>query len=99
MTPDELGRFGRTLDRIDGKVDVLGERTAKMEQRLDDLVSPGDGASCRLHEDQIGKAEQALNKVTRQQDKQNLIAVVLSAVTAAILMAGKWLIGVNSGSN
>ena len=93
MVPDETSRLNRTLERIDRKVDDIGERLAKIEQRVDDLSMPGQGPACRVHHGELERLSDAVGKVSDQQARQNLIAVVLSAFTAAVLMAGKWLLG------
>lgn len=93
MTSDEIGRLARTLEKIGNKVDGLADGFARMEQKMEDRPTPGEGVSCKIHEGKIKSIEQVIEKVAAQQDKQNLIAMALSAATAAILMAGKWLIG------
>ena len=65
----------------------LGEINA----RLDALNEPG--AVCAVHTSQIESFSKRIESLEVQQGKQNLIAVSLGAIGAAIVLALKYLLG------
>lgn len=65
--------------------DVL-DRLARIEERQK-LPS----ASCAVHTEQISKLDGRIEKIEIQVGKQNVIAVTLGAIGAAIVLAIKFL--------
>jgi hypothetical protein len=68
----------------------LFERLGSIETKLEALQRPG--AICAVHTGKLERIEKDLELVQRQQGKQNLIAVTLGAIGAAIVLALKYLV-------
>jgi hypothetical protein len=69
----------------------LFERLGSIETKLEALAKPG--AVCAVHTDRLDRMEKDLDLVKQQQGKQNLIAVTLGAIGAALVLAIKYLAG------
>jgi len=67
----------------------LFERLGSIEAKIEGLGHPG--ANCVAHGDRLDRIEKDLDLVKTQQGKQNLIAVTLGAIGAAIVLAIKFL--------
>ncbi len=67
----------------------LFERLGSIETKLEALAKPG--AICALHTDRLDRIEKDMDLVKTQQGKQNLIAVTLGAIGAAIVLAIKFI--------
>jgi hypothetical protein len=67
----------------------LFERLGSIETKLEALAKPG--AVCAVHAGRIDRIEKDLDLVKTQQGKQNLIAVTLGAIGAAIVLAIKFI--------
>jgi hypothetical protein len=67
----------------------LFDRLGRIEQQLETIGTSGQ--NCAVHSEQIKDMTRRLEIVEGQQGKQNLIAVTLGAIGAAIVLAVKYL--------
>ena len=67
----------------------LFDRLGRIEQQLETFAA--SGPTCAVHSEQIKDVTRRLEIVEGQQGKQNLIAMTLGAIGAAIVLAVKYI--------